>query len=121
MSWLRTLLSSPPRDAASKPVSADDAAGAENRYYPRLRTGFKFKIFWQDQRGRSQKARARVLDMNGNGALVECGASIPEGSFVYVQTSDVGMMGGAYVRRCETGLFTSYLGLQFSAPLTTRF
>ena len=86
-----------------------------------MQSDLRFRISWQDQRGKNRKTRGRVLDMNGSGARIECGASIAPGSFVYVQTVELGMMGSAYVRRCTPGLFSSEIGLQFVSPLTTRF
>jgi hypothetical protein len=76
---------------------------------------------WQDKRGHTRRKRVRIVDMSGTGALVECGTPIPPGSFVYLQTPDLAMMGSAYVRRCEPQLFSYQIGLQFAAPLTHRF
>lgn len=121
MSWLRSLLVHSSQETAS-PSATGEAEPADNRYYPRFRSGnMRFRLSWQDQRGKTKHKRAKVVDMNGTGALVECGMPIPAGSFVYVQTPDLGMMGSAYVRRCEAQLFSYQIGLQFAAPLTHRF
>jgi hypothetical protein len=43
------------------------------------------------------------------------------GSFVFVKTEELGMLGSAYVRRCDPLLFTYQIGLQFASPLSLRF
>lgn len=122
MSWLRSLLGHSSQGTAS-PVASDGAGpAAENRYYERINSGsLRFRLSWQDKAGKTKRKSAKVVDMNGTGALVECGIEIPAGSFVYVQNPDLGMMGSAYVRRCEPQLFSYQIGLQFAAPLTYRF
>jgi hypothetical protein len=110
-----------PSGAAPQADSSGAAGRGDHRYYERFRAGLRFRLSWQDKHGRTRKTRARVIDMNGDGALVQCGVPIAPGSFVYIQTQELGMMGSAHVRRCEPGLFACQLGLQFSAPLTTRF
>jgi len=75
---------------------------------------------WQDHSGKRRSARARVLDMNGTGALVKTSTELVPGSYVYVLAKDFGLMGGALVRHCDAGLFSYRLGLQFSGTLTTR-
>ena len=121
MNWLLSLLGLPPHGTASAAPLTNGAGRAENRYCDRLRSGFRFKLSWKDQRGKTRRARARVVDMNGTGALVECGAAIPPGSFVFIQTTEVGLMGSAHVRRCEPLFFSYQIGLQFEAPLMARF
>jgi hypothetical protein len=120
MNWLRSVLGHSSRDTAS-PGLAGEASHADSRCYDRLRSGLRFRISWQDHRGKTRSKRARVVDMNGTGALIQCASPIPTGSFVYVQTQEIGMMGSAYVRRCEQLLFHYQIGLQFAAPLTHRF
>ena len=100
---------------------AGEACNIDSRCYDRVRSGLRFRISWQDHCGKTRSKRARVIDMNGIGALIECGSPIPKGSFVYVQTQELGIMGSAYVRRCEQLLFRYQIGLQFAAPLTYRF
>jgi len=121
MSWLRSLLCLSPRGPESGEQSAPGNDREENRYYGRFRTGCRIRLSWQDDLGKARSARARVLDMNGTGALVECSASITPGQFVFVQTRELGRMGSAVVRRCAPGIFSSQIGLQFTAPLTHRF
>lgn len=81
----------------------------------------RFRLSWKDQHGKTQRKGVRVVDMNGTGALVTSGKPIAPGSFVYIQETGLGMMGSAYVRRCEPQLFSYQIGLQFAAPLTRRF
>ena len=121
MSWVRSILGLSPRGTVSEAPLTNGASRAENRYYDRPRTGLRIKISWQDDRGKHRWARARVVDMSGTGAQVKCSAPLPPGSFVYVQTPGLGLMGGAYVRRCEPLLLSYRVGLQFAAPLMTRF
>jgi len=122
MSWLRSLLVHSSQGAASPSATGEDGPVADHRCYPRLKSGnMRFRLSWQDKRGRTKRKTAKVVDMNGTGALVECGMEIPTGSFVYVQNPDLGMMGSAYVRRCDAQLFSYQIGLQFAAPLTHRF
>lgn len=122
MSWLRSLLVHSSQGAASPGTTGEAGPVADHRYYQRINSGnLRFRLSWQDQRGKTKRKTAKVVDMNGTGALVECGMEIPPGSFVYVQNPDLGMMGSAYVRRCEPQLFSYQIGLQFAAPLTHRF
>jgi hypothetical protein len=114
MSWLRSLLRLSPRGRNGKDRE-------ENRFYGRIRSGCRLRISWQDNRGTNRSARARIVDMNGTGALVECGAFNTPGSFVCVQTKELGRMGSAVVRRCNSGVFSSQIGLEFTAPLTHLF
>jgi hypothetical protein len=114
MSWLRSLLCLSPRGPHGK-------VREENRFYGRIRSGCRLRISWQDDRGKNRSVRARIVDMNGTGALVKCGVSISPGSFVCVQTKELGRMGSAIVRRCNAGVFSSQIGLQFTAPLTHLF
>lgn len=121
MSWLRSLLSHSSQGTASL-GSAGEAGLADNRAYQRLSSGgMRFRLSWQDPCGKTKRKGVRVLDMNGTGALVTSGTPIPPGSFVYIQTAGLGMMGSAYVRRCDAQLFSYQIGLQFAAPLTHRF
>ena len=121
MSWLRSLLGHSSQGTAS-PSATGEAGPADNRCDQRLNSGnLRFRLSWQDKRGKTLRKNAKVVDMNGTGALVECGTEIPPGSFVYLQNPDLGMMGSAYVRRCEAQLFCYQIGLQFAAPLTHRF
>jgi len=122
MSWLRSLLGHSSQGTASPVTMGEAGPAADNRYYQRINSGnLRFRLSWQDKRGKTKRKNAKVVDMNGTGALVECGMEIPPGSFVYVQNPDLGMMGSAYVRRCEPQLFSYQIGLQFAAPLTHRF
>jgi hypothetical protein len=122
MSWLRSLLGHSSQGTASPVTTGEAGPTAENRYYQRINNStLRFRLSWKDQRGRTKRKNAKVVDMNRTGALVECGMEIPLGSFVYVQNPDLGMMGSAYVRRCEPQLFSYQIGLQFAAPLTYRF
>jgi len=104
MNWLRSILK----------LSTDQM---EKRYCDRFATMGKIRISWQDRRGRTRRHRARVVNMSGTGALVKCGVSIPPGSFIYVQSPKLRIMGSAHVRRCEPLLVRYELGLQFSGPL----
>ena len=81
----------------------------------------RFRLSWQDMGGKTKRQGVRVVDMNGTSALVASRTPIPTGSFVYIQESNLGMMGSAHVRRCEKQLFSYQIGLQFAAPLTYRF
>ncbi len=120
MNWLRSILGHSSRDTASSDL-AGEASHADSRCYDRLRSGLRFRISWQDHLGKTRSKRARVVDMNCTGALIQCGWPIPTGAFVFVQTEEIGIMGSAYVRRCEPLLFHYQIGLQFAAPLTYRF
>ena|SRR5579863_10694841 len=121
MSWLRSLLGHSSQGTAS-PVASDEAGpSADHRFHQRINSSMHFRLSWQDKRGKTKRKNAKVVDMNGTGALVECGTAIQPGSFVYLQNPDLGLMGSAYVRRCEAQLFSYQIGLQFAAPLTHRF
>lgn len=122
MSWLRSLLGHSSQGTASPGATGEAGPTADNRYHQRISSGnLRFRLSWQDKRGKTRRKNAKVVDMNGTGALVECGIPIPPGSFVYIQNPDLGMMGSAHVRRCEPQLFSYQIGLQFAAPLTHRF
>ncbi len=122
MSWLRSLLGHSSQGTASPGATGEAGPGADNRYHQRISNGsLRFRLSWQDERGKTRRKNAKVMDMNGSGALVQCGIAIAPGSFVYLQNPDFGMMGSAYVRRCEPQLFSYQIGLQFAAPLTHRF
>jgi hypothetical protein len=121
MSWLRSLLGHSSQSTAS-PSTTGEAGQADNRYYHRLQSGgMRFRLSWQDKSGKTKRRGVRVVDMNGASALVASRIPIPTGSFVYIQEPNLGMMGSAYVRRCEAQLFSYQIGLQFAAPLTHRF
>ncbi len=121
MSWFTSLLGKSSRGTASEKDSTGDAGRADDRYDGRIQTIGKFRISWQDSKGRNRSKRVRVVDMSGTGALVKCGVPIDPGSFVYIKTQELGMLGSAYVRRCDALLFTYHIGLQFQSPLTLRF
>ncbi len=78
-------------------------------------------MFWQDSRRRQRSARACVVDMNGTGTLVKSGTSIDPGTFVSIRFRELGLMGSAVVRHCDTRMLSYRIGLQFSGPLTYRF
>jgi hypothetical protein len=118
MSWFISLLGKSSRGAAPETDSAGGAGRVDNRYDGRFQAICKLRISWQDQKG---KNRVRVLDMSGTGVLVKCGVPINPGSFVFVKTEELGMLGSAYVRRCDPLLFTYQIGLQFASPLSLRF
>jgi len=90
------------------------SAKTENRYCVRFPTIGKIRISWQDRRGKTRRKRASIVNMSGTGALIKCGAFIPPGSFVYIQSRELGIRGGAYVRHCEPRLVTYQIGLQFA-------
>jgi hypothetical protein len=122
MSWLRSLLGHSSQGTASPGATGEAGPAADHRFHQRLSSGnLHFRLSWQDQRGKTKRRSAKVLDINGSGALVACGSEIHPGSFVYLQNPDLGLMGSAYVRRCEPQLFSYQIGLQFAAPLTHRF
>jgi len=122
MSWLRSLLGHSSQGTASPGATGEAGYPADHRFHQRINSGnLHFRLSWQDKRGKTKRRNAKVMDMNGTGALVECGMAIPPGSFVYLQNPEMGMMGSAYVRRCEPQLFSYQIGLQFAAPLTHRF
>lgn len=89
----------------------------ENRYCDRVPTIGGIRISWQGRRGKTRPQRARVMNMSGTGALVRCGAFILPGSFIYIQSPELGIMGGAHVRRCEPLLVRYEIGLQFAGPV----
>jgi hypothetical protein len=104
MNWLRSILRL-------------SRANVENRYCLRFPTIGKIRISELDHRGKVRRQRARVVNINGTSALVKCSAHIPPGSFVYIQSRELGIMGGAHVRRCEPLLVTYEIGLEFAGPL----
>lgn len=110
MSWLHSL-----RGLFSS------AGASDNRYDGRIRTHRKFRISWQDRRGKTRRKLVRVVDMSGSGALIECGVPLEPGSLVGIRTLEMGMTATACVRRCEPLLFTYQIGLQFRTPLTAEF
>jgi hypothetical protein len=120
MTWLRSLLGSSPRGAAPEAPLTQDAARAENRFNTRFQTGCRFLISWRDKRGKTRTKSVKVLDMTGDGALIQCGVPFDPGSIIYLQTRDLGLMGSAYVRRCELLLFTYQIGLEFAGNLSPR-
>ncbi len=121
MSWFKSLLGMSSRGSASQTDSTGDAGRGDNRYDGRFRAICKLRISWQDHKGRNRNKRVRVVDMSGTGVLVKCGVPIDPGSFVYIKTQELGMVGSGYVRRCDPLLFTYHIGLQFSSPLTLSF
>ena len=120
MKWLRSILGSSPRGAASEAPLTHDAARVENRFNMRFQTGCRFRISWRDKRGRTKSKNVKVLDMSGDGALIQCGVHFHPGSIIYLQTRELGLMGSAYVRRCEPMLFTYEIGLEFAGNLSPR-
>jgi len=120
MTWLRSLLGSSPRGAAPEAPLTQDAARAENRFNTRFQTRCRFLISWRDKRGKTRTKSVKVLDMTGDGALIQCGVPFDPGSIIYLQTRDLGLMGSAYVRRCELLLFTYQIGLEFAGNLAPR-
>jgi hypothetical protein len=93
---------------------------AETRCYDRLPAGCRISIVWQERSGSSRSARARVVDMNGTGALIKCNVAIAPGSHVYIQARELSLMGSAYVRHCTPDFLSYSIGLQFAGPLTVR-
>lgn len=120
MSLLGSLLGRPevPPCQHSGQLETD---GSENRCHDRLPAGTRLTLIWLDHRGRRRSARARVVDMNGTGALVKTGADLLPGFHVYVQAPDFGRMGSAIVRHSIAGLLSYKIGLRFSGPLMHRF
>jgi len=120
MNWLRSILGLSPRGAASEAPLTHDAARAENRFYKRFRTGCRFQICWRDELGKSQSKSVKVLDMSGDGALIQSAVPLDPGCIIHLQTRDLGLMGSAYVRRCKPLLFSYQVGLEFTGNLSAR-
>ena len=120
MNWLRSILGSSPRGAAHEAPLTQDAARVENRFNQRFPTGCRFRISWRDKRGKTQSKNVKVLDMTGDGARIQCSVPFRSGSILHLQTRDLGLMGSAYVRRCEPMLFTYEIGLEFAGNLAPR-
>lgn len=120
MTWLRSILGSSPRGAAPEAPLTHDAARAENRFNKRFPTGCRFRISWRDQHGKTKSKSVKVLDMTGDGALIQCSVPFEPGSILHLQTRELGLMGSAYVRRCELLLFTYQIGLEFAGNLSAR-
>jgi hypothetical protein len=120
MTWLRSILGSSPRGAAPEAPLTQDAARAENRFNKRFPTGCRFRISWRDQHGKTKSKSVKVLDMTGDGALIQCSVPFEPGSIIHLQTRELGLMGSAYVRRCELLLFTYQIGLEFAGSLSAR-
>ena len=120
MNWLRSILGLSSRGAASEAPLTHDAARAENRFYKRFRTGCRFQICWRDELGKSQSKNVKVLDMSGDGALIESLVPFDTGSVIHFQTRDLGLMGTAYVRRCKSLIFSYQVGLEFTGNLSQR-
>ena len=93
----------------------------ETRCYGRLQTGCRLSMVWRDSGGKSQSARARVVDMSGTGLLIKCNVAIDPGSYVYIQAKELSLMGSAYVRHCTSDFLSYSIGLQFTGPLMVRF
>lgn len=121
MSWFTSLLGKSSRGAAPEKDSTNGAGRVDHRYDGRFRAIRKFRISWQDQNGKNRRKRVRVVDISGTGVLVECVVPIVPGSFVYIKTEELGMVGSAYVRRCDPLMFKYQIGLQFVSPLTLHF
>jgi hypothetical protein len=120
MKWLRSILGSSSRGAAAEAPLTQDAARVENRFNQRFRTGCRFKVFWRDKRGRTKSKSVKVVDMTGDGALIQCGVAFDLGSILHLRTRELGLTGSAYVRRCEPLLFTYEIGLEFTGNLAPR-
>jgi len=58
--------------------------------------------------------------MSGDGALIQSNVPLDPGSILQLQTRELGLMGSAYVRRCELVLFTYRIGLEFTGNLSQR-
>jgi len=120
MKWLRSILGSSLRGAAADAPLTHDAARVENRFNQRFPTGCRFRISWRDKRGKTKSKSVKVLDMTGDGARIQCSIPFRPGSIIHLQTRDLGLMGSAYVRRCEPQLFTYQIGLEFAGTLSPR-
>jgi len=118
MNWLRSILG--PRGEAPAAPLTHGARREENRFNKRFQTGCRFRISWRDQHGQSRSKSVKVLDMSGDGALIKCGVPFDLGSIICLQTHDLGLMGSAYVRRCDPTLFTYEIGLEFTGNLAPR-
>jgi hypothetical protein len=121
MSWFTSLLGKSSRGAAPEKDAATGAARDDHRYDGRIPSLCKLRLSWQDQEGKNRRKRVRVVDMSGTGMLVECGVPIIPGSFVFVKTEELGMLGSAYVLRCDPLTFSYRIGLQFASPLTLLY
>jgi len=120
MKRLRSILGLSPRGAAPEAPLTHGASREENRFNQRFQTGCRFQISWRDKHGKSRSKSVKVLDMSGDGALIKCGVPFHPGSIICLQTHDLGLMGSAYVRRCEPLLFTYQIGLEFTGNLAPR-
>lgn len=117
LGWLFGKPIEPLRLTPERPVSPQP----ETRCYGRLQTGCRLSMVWRESRGKSQSARARVLDMSGTGVLIKCNVAIEPGSYVYIQAKELSLMGSAYVRHCTSDFLSYSIGLQFTGPLMVRF
>ena len=104
MSWLHSILKL-------------STAKIEKRNCDRVPVISKIRISWQDRQGKTRLRRGRVVNISSTGALVKCGTSIPPGSFVYIESAPLGIMGGAHIRHCEPLFVTYEIGLQFAGVL----
>lgn len=120
MKWLLSILGSSPRGTAPEAPLTHDAARVENRFNKRFQTGCRFQISWRDKRGKTKSKSVKILDMTGDGARIQCAVPFDPGSIVHLQTRELGLMGSAYVRRCELLLFTYEIGLEFAGNLSPR-
>ena len=120
MKWLSSILGPSPRGAAPEAPLTHGARRAENRFNQRFHTGCRFQITWRDKRGKSRSKNVKVIDMSGDGALIKCGVPFYPGSIIHLQTHELGLMGSAYVRRCDPLLFTYQIGLEFTGILSPR-
>jgi hypothetical protein len=89
----------------------------QKRFCDRFASVDRMQISWDEGGGRTKRRGARVVNINSYGALVRCGAYIPPGSLVYIQSRRLGIMGGAHIRHCEPLLVKYAIGLQFTQPL----
>jgi hypothetical protein len=107
MSWLHSILKL-------------SSAKIEKRYCDRFFVISKIRISWQDRQGKTRLRRGRVVNISSTGALIKCGTFIPPGSFVYIESAPLGILGGAHIRRCEPLFVTYQIGLQFAGLLESR-
>ena len=120
MKRLRSILGLSPRGAVPEAPLTHGAGREENRFNKRFRTGCRFQISWRDERGKNRTKNVKVLDMSGDGALIECEVSFAPGSILVLKTQDLGLMGSAYVRHVKPLLFTNQIGLEFTGNLAPR-
>jgi PilZ domain len=69
--------------------------------------------------GNSGQTTARGVDLNRGGMGVQANQPVSVGTLLFVRLPECGLMGFAFVRRCDTrddGLYL--IGLEFREPLT---